>query len=705
MKKYYFREDVVMRFFYFFLYAVMLTGLFAGFGCATGTDETPQEPGAKIEYCDLCHQPGGISDVKEVHLRGARTLVGSITNVTVIDSTTTISFHVEDPSGTDKTGLPNNDIRFTVAQLVLASGGDSSYWLSLINKTETKEAGDPGTTPDGTTATQAAYEKADTAGGIFADLGGGDYTYVLNADITLATGYDTNATIRVAMQISGNITNGVYDFVPSGAGSVSTRDIVTNAGSCNACHEKLGFHGIDRVEIDYCVTCHNKGTVDANSGNNLDMVIIVHKIHMGKDLPSYKTEGAYTIWGYNNSENNYAGTYPGYITTCTRCHAAGPSEADNWKDVPTIAACGSCHDDKEVPIMASCGSCHDDFDFVAGANHEAGAQPGNNNCAACHSAEIIATGHHGKDPTRIEAEDNVYEIISVTNTAPGESPVITFKVTDAAGTKDRDITSDFADGGEGVDILIGLGTQDDYNGNPGANGAPIEIRDAFTIAVDNMDGTYTLTSPTAIPFNASGSGVVAFQGHPYKDVDSDGTDDKLPVKNVVKYFAITDASVKERREVVDIDSCNLCHESLSMHGQSRTDSIETCVICHNPNATDVPYRTSGNEVPVDFKNMIHAIHAGEMREINPLTIIGYGGSSNDYSEVLFPGRLNNCESCHIKDADTYMLPLGNAAGSTMTSTVNRSYITPLTSACTSCHDNQEAFEHVILGGGAFDATD
>ena len=72
-------------------------------------------------------------------------------------ATMTVNFELSD-DGAPLAGVSANDIRFSVAKLIPASSPSS--WQSYINTTETKEAGDPGTTPDGTTAFQATAERA-----------------------------------------------------------------------------------------------------------------------------------------------------------------------------------------------------------------------------------------------------------------------------------------------------------------------------------------------------------------------------------------------------------------------------------------------------------------------------------------------------------------------------------------------------------------
>ena len=96
---------------------------------------------------------------------------------------------------------------------------------------------------------------------------------------------------------------------------------------------------------------------------------------------------------------------------------------------------------------------------------------------------------------------------------------------------------------------------------------------------------------------------MVIEGHPALDVNGDGVLDRLPVKSVYRHFRILDATIVPRRAVVDIEKCKQCHQPhLSLHGNNRTDEIQACVTCHNPNATDIAYRTSGAETPIDFKS-------------------------------------------------------------------------------------------------------
>ncbi len=235
---------------------------------------------------------------------------------------------------------------------------------------------------------------------------------------------------------------------------------------------------------------------------------------------------------------------------------------------------------------------------------------------------------------------------------------------------------------------------------------------------------------TFLPRQAVGTGRIGLEGHPVWPVLVNGAlvTASVPVKNVFKDFAISDSAAVARRQVVDIAKCKGCHTGslrdgrliprLSLHGGNRTEEPGVCVICHNPNQTDIPYRTSGKEESVDFKRMVHGIHAGGLRT-NPLVIIGRGGSVNDFSTVRFPGELRDCLKCHIDvgGKGTFELPLKTSLGSTTdtrsvysTPTMNGWVsvdpsddlkITPTAATCSGCHDKAEVRSHMTRMGASF----
>lgn len=315
-----------------------------------------------------------------------------------------------------------------------------------------------------------------------------------------------------------------------------------------------------------------------------------------------------------------------------------------------------------------------------------------------------------------------YRILKVENTQPGQYPVVTFQVIDPSTGAPHSITSDDAwkqtkTGASRLFVQIGWDTRDYTNTASGtAPALPIAIN-ALTASAENLDLTYTVTSTVAIPSTARGTGTAALEGHPAGKDAAGAWTVRVPVRSAYYYFPITDATPVARREVVDIDKCKACHGQLSLHGFNRTDEVRVCVMCHNANTTDITQRRFGDgpEVPIDFKNMVHAIHAAEMRT-TPYSVIGFNHVTHDFSKVDFPGELANCETCHR--SGTYGLPLGRNVlgttvntGSSVTETAkivdadpaNDLNITPIAAACSACHDSQSARDHMRSRGASFSA--
>ena len=712
------------------------------------------------EDCALCHRAGSIADVEAVHDKDSNSPQGEITDVTIDGGTGTVTIDFELFESENNlipiAGVDPNSIRFTIAKLVPGTDGDPDNWQSYINQTETKEAGDPGNapdgtqTPDGTQEVQATAERA-SGGGVFTDNADGTYSYQLSFDITSVTNpltadpivYDETLTHRVAMQVSDNVANAFLDFVPAGGAVTTTRDIAVNA-SCNECHIKLGLHGGDRIQTEYCVTCHNPGSKDANSGNIVDFKVMVHKIHSGEELPSIDDLGwEYAIWGFRNSKHDYSTVvYPSDVrfpglgeqdNTCTKCHQTDDaSDSDNWNSVPTQEACTSCHDTTSFTDPPPTG-----FSL-----HPGGARPDNSSCAGCHPPTGGAAGVIDSHviPAQVAGQSYAYKIQSVTDTDgeevdPGDLVKVTFSVFDpsvgdiAAGRYDIMTDPAFtsaAGGASRLAILIGWDSTDYSNtGSGSAPAQPISLNPLFGGATDNGDGTFSVTSTDAIPKDVIGSGVAAIEGHPAEDFDDDGTySDRVPVTNVFMNFPITDDPADERRTVVAIAECSTCHGTLSLHGNNRTNEPQVCVICHNANATDIEVRPGGGAVgadgkveeAIDFKYMIHAIHAGSAEEHgfreNGIIVYGFRGSVNDFSEVALPAgndNLRNCAGCHV--GSTFELPIDeNALPTTVLTEAKEAdpdddkNITPMSSVCSSCHDTLEDKTHMTEQGGLFDYT-
>jgi len=671
----------------------------------------------------------------------------------VINSAPVVDFTVTNQDGDTVRGLTTDDLRFAVAKLVSGSFGSPSQWQSYLNQTETATEG-PAT---GNSAIQATREN----NGQLVEQGKGRYRYTFATDITqvtmpLAVVYDASLTHRFSIQTSGALpaVNATYTFRPSDGSTedIFRRDIVSTA-KCNACHYQLEAHDA-RIDVKYCVICHNPGSKDANSGNVVDFKVMIHKIHRGANLPSVIAGGEYAIWGFRDNKHDYSDLeLPQDIRYCNKCHDGEDPETPQghyWNSQASMEACGSCHDNIDFNVDGS----------ATPGGHPGGIVADNSECTTCHSAGRIAGSIEQAHniPAQVEQAKYQFNLLNVTG---GNTPVIEFSVTDPSNNQTLyDITSGAVfttPSTSRLAILIGWNTLGFTNQLSNVNsGQPISINpvdacDGIPIvdwACTVTAGVYSLTKLSALPVDAQGTGRVGFEGHLAAQDDTDAWSIQVPVTSVVKDFSISD-NLTERRQVVAIEKCNQCHQQLSLHGNNRTDQIELCVICHNARATDVNQRPKNQagapdaslsldgktEASIDFKRLIHAIHAAAKTNYDGsaahgfrqagLIVFGFGNRLHDFSHVRFPGSLQACEACHlpgtyeligpweipsqhgILGSVTQAAPHATDATSLANGLMNPSddlRMTPIASVCTSCHDGILARTHMTLNGAIFDAN-
>ena len=632
-----------------------------------------------------------------------------------------VQFRLSNDLNQGLVGLPAGDARFIIAQLAPGTNGGSSQWQSYISRTSVA-------------ARQATTETATAAR--FVDNNDGTYQYTFASALTAYTAapaYDATRTHRLGIEIRNQapITgNGIFDFVPAGGAPTFTRFIVDN-DTCNACHDVLNFHGGARTDVEYCVTCHNPPSIDGDTGNTVDMKTMIHNIHSARE--------GYEIVGYGGTLYEWSHIhFPQDIRNCMTCHQesdADTPQASNFRLVSNRAACGTCHYDDGIA-----GNGEHDYAIQNGAHPGGSTFTDDTQCADCHGPNGTVLGSNGRlvqVPVAHEVREATaaqafqYQVVSVTNTAPGQIPTATIRVRNPQTGTNYDIGDpagpfQTASASLRLDIAwnnVDLGNLDpnDTLARSATSGTPFLpiVIDFKNAAGRTNDGTNTFTksASVAIPTGITGSGMAIIEGRP--QVAIDGVLTSLQVTSVGMPFAITDAAPMDRRAVVDIAKCNDCHNVLSLHGANRTGNTELCSTCHNPNATDINRRVAGSacvnaagpdDQTLDMKRMIHAIHAsgidGSGRVGDPFQICGYGGAYT--FEAGYPGRLRNCEGCHL--ADTYypvdparVLATSMDAGADRSTLVDDGAISPNTAVCSSCHTDSLAAEHMRQNGGDFAA--
>jgi len=605
-------------------------------------------------------------------------------------------------------------------------------------------------------------------GGVYTDMGDGVYMYKFAT--VLPEDYETDATHTLASVATRDLRtrttglepdlgryfdNDVYNFVPSGAGEPTPRDIIVTE-TCNNCHNPLGEHGGRYMEVQVCTQCHNPDYL-GGEGDELsyEFSAMVHRIHS------------------SNEPEIGAIHYPTAINDCQVCHTPGGPTAD----MPLVASpnpitsCGKgfgmtevvwgADDNVEVRINSATGPLFaqggpsgsqatgewvtDGMDFflldrdsgetlqktnvdltvfgcagnapytygnpedTAGALHSNWmTRPSRAACGSCHVDIDFENGvGHPAQPDdefcsfchQADSGNEFDRSVAGAHTQPLASSVMTGVL---VTIKEVSNTGP----GQSPTVLFSLA---DKKGplDPSAletftltlNGPnddfEVNIRENALGKVTPVGSDWSYTFAAKIPMDAEGSFSVGYEGRITRSVN--GADRRDSAENALFAVAVTDSEPQARREVVDDAKCEACHSNLSLHGDNRKNATEYCQTCHMPNATDEEVRLEGEDVSIHFKYMVHKIHRGAQLENLPYIVYGYRSSVHDYSDVHFPGDLRDCAACH--EGTTYNLPLPEGALPTHDPSSYLVDMGPETATCLSCHDGLSAASHASANTG------
>jgi OmcA/MtrC family decaheme c-type cytochrome len=449
-------------------------------------------------------------------------------------------------------------------------------------------------------------------------------------------------------------------------GAATAFDVVSDQ-ACINCHGDYVFrgathHGANPKGVEGCLVCHVRNNVESRLGDynattnptgtgaGTRLMGYVHGIHNSHNMP----DGEYNRNGSVDPEDAFSIGFPGFMNNCSTCHDS-PERVALINDAPVSwALCMSCHDSWDgFSATAVGGAMANTHRNITLADQAPGA-PALEKCATCHGATTVADMHNGLKTGRSgliwDGVDQSVEIgatidmqitgvavngtnleitwtaaqsgaaVNPCNTDIAAGPVFFGATANAAtgmANSNLSILRAYAQGGDWVNVDVGT--------SPGQPGSAVNVAAANTVCAGNV-ATTTVPAETT----TATKGAVAIQGKPQvRFAPAAGTNVEViqvRAKTPVREFVVADGSlpVATRREIVDVAKCNACHKgSLYQHGGNRVDSVELCVMCHNPASNDKNWRNTYGVVAsesydgrdgmtYDLRYMVHAIHsAGE----------------------------------------------------------------------------------------------
>ena len=625
-------------------------------------------------------------------IRPGLTITVSSASITA-DGTITVAYTLSDPNGLplDAAGIRTpGTISISYVAAVLPNNQDQYFAYTTVARSGP--------------AVPSANQPGADSGGVTTNPAPGQYQYVFHT--RAPSGFDVTATHTIGIYASRSLTDfnlgtnyasTTFNFVPNGSKVTKIHDVIRTQ-SCNGCHDQLSSHGGKRRGVELCVLCHTRQGIDVTTGNPIDFQYIVHAMHMGADLPSVQAGKPLIIDGEDFSKIVFPAA-PGDPRNCETCHSqtSGATQATNYLTKPTREACGACHND---------------VNFTTGANHRGGPQPDDSLCANCHipqgeiDFDASIKGAHVVPTTSSLLGGIAVAITKISSGTAGSKPVVEYTITDGAGKP-------LAPSKLSALSFVMAGPASDYGYT--SFGSDVTTpgyvsESALTAGSCGADGSCLYTFLHAIPSKATGTYSIGVEARRSETVLAGSSSEQTiqyGSKNQVVSFSVDGSTVAPRRSVVATSSCNGCHVALSEHGSSRNQT-EYCVLCHNPSNTDAAQRPNA-DVPADaalppqginFNLLVHRIHTGaQLPPDRPYVVVGFGGSHNDFSGVLYAAMgpngqtdTRNCTLCHVNSSE---LNLPSGLNSVIDPQGPINPVQPITSACTGCHADIATASHAL----------
>ena len=759
----------------FFAALLALTGCTdgePGEDAVDGLPGTPGEPGPGGE-----EGPPGEAGPPGTDGRDGRDLVGALPLDIVVSSFSIsnvggkplITFTLEDEEGYVVTDVTSEEVQFFMAELtpVVHNIYNGITALGFWTRWLYERSSDDDTEPFGTLteSTPGSYTYAFATP--FSGTGEAD-SYVPNV----------NRIQRLSMIVSGisdyQPLNMIYDFkiaeptielteryaLPQIYDPVRDRwlddpllvkgrNIVTTDG-CNECHDDLAMHGGIYRDVRTCSNCHTISDPD-RVASGTDFRTLIHQLHSAMDgtaLYGLNDEGM--VLGYDFS----ATTYPQNMFNCAKCHQG--VDGDAWF--------------KEVSRVG-CDSCHTAINWVTGANHSGGRQSTDGACFLCHGsgsasskAVHVTSETTEHNPSVIGNSVNFsYQLNRVTVNGSNQA-VVDFTILKNEHPNDvtsialaLDLSGPYPPEGftGGPSFLLayalpqeGIEAPADFNnlGRVGGAALSVPLADVVgSLTAGASEGSYVVTLTTA-PFPAGATlRTVALQGAFTQSAVRNEAGATFPLSRPTPAVLMTVEGDEPRRMIADVNGCLSCHETLEFHDRNSMNNVQVCVMCHNPNlsssgrtidpladiAPEVTAAVGADplsypETSVNFKDLIHGLHAGDKRLtdyhlVSNQTSAGLTGVYSSWQNMTFPGNLANCQKCHLEGtfelsesvdllASTQVTTDGInattadvlAARATLPNATDK-VISSAAAACIACHDSALARAHIRQNGARVNA--